>query len=124
MGKCSGSSRTRHLPSLESLPLAFALAAAALAPGVAAPAAAPLCDASSALTLIGMDTSSGQMLFALPPPGAQGPSWVVELDGGGRQAHAYPEAAGIRFSPWRPAAGSACSRCGGTKGAGSAWASP
>jgi hypothetical protein len=77
--------------------LALALAAAALPAARVARAATPLCDATTALTPIGMDTSSGQMLFAVAPPSADGPAWIVELDGAGGAAHGYPAGAGSRF---------------------------
>jgi hypothetical protein len=79
------------------------LAAAALmtaAPSAAAaapPARAAICDSTTALTLIGMDTESGSMVFAVAAPGGGAGSWTVELDGTGHEAHAYPERAGSRF---------------------------
>jgi hypothetical protein len=76
--------------------LVFSLLVAGWASGVAG-AATPLCDATTALTLIGIDTSSGHMLFAVAALAAQGPSWIVDLDGGGREAHAYRDAAGARY---------------------------
>jgi hypothetical protein len=59
---------------------------------------APICDASSALTLIGMDTRSGEMLFGVPgPEGGSRGGWVVRLDGSGSDARAYPDRAGSRY---------------------------
>jgi hypothetical protein len=58
----------------------------------------PVCDSNTALTVIGMDTSSGLMLFALAGGStAGGGGWVVGLDGAGREAHAYPERSGNRY---------------------------
>jgi hypothetical protein len=46
--------------------------------------------AALALTLLGLDTSSGRMLFSVPSAGGDGKAWLVELDAMGRQARAYP----------------------------------
>ncbi|MFL6263081.1 MAG: hypothetical protein ACJ76Y_25570 [Thermoanaerobaculia bacterium] len=54
-------------------------------------AAPPICDGSTALTLIGMDTSSGRTLFSVPPIADGQSSWIVELDGDGREARAWPD---------------------------------
>jgi hypothetical protein len=71
--------------------LAFALAAPAFA-------AASICDGSTALTLIGMDTAAGTTLFAIPPPiGASPAAWIVELDAEGRGARVYPDDSKGRF---------------------------
>lgn len=73
---------------------AAALAALALTPPAsAAPPAADappaICDGSTAVTLLGMDTSSGRMLFSIPPLTGDGTAWLVELDAQGRTARAY-----------------------------------
>ncbi len=72
---------------------------AAPAPPAAAdaPAAPRLCDGTSALTLIGMDTESGAMLFAVAGPSGATGSWVIELDGAGREAHAFADRGAGRF---------------------------
>ena len=75
---------------------------AAKASRVTVSAPGPVCDSSSELTVIGMDTASGLMLFALAGTGAgtgaaAGGGWVVGIDGAGREAHAYPERSGNRF---------------------------
>ncbi len=57
-------------------------------PAVAAP---PICDGSTALTLIGMDTSNGRTLFSVPPLRDDQTGWIVELSGDGREAHAWPD---------------------------------
>ena len=62
-----------------------------------APAAPPICDGSAILTLIGMDTSTGEMLFSLPAAGGKG-SWLVELSGDGREARAWPDDPKGRFA--------------------------
>lgn len=56
----------------------------------ARPGMPPICDGTSALTLIGIDTTSGRMLFSVPPLGAGAP-WLVELDAAGGEARAYPD---------------------------------
>ncbi len=73
--------------STRTLLLSAALSLGAL-PAIGAPT---ICDSSTALTLIGMDTSSGRTLFSVPPLAAGQPSWIVELDGDGREAHAWPD---------------------------------
>ena len=76
------------------------LAAAALLLTAAAPATAAaqtICDGSAALTLIGIDTTSGSTLFAVPPIGDKGTAWIVELDGEGREARVYPDTPKGRF---------------------------
>jgi hypothetical protein len=60
-------------------------------------AAPPICDGSTALTLIGMDTSTGSTLFAVPPAGDGKASWIVELDGDGEHARAWPDDPKGRF---------------------------
>lgn len=72
------------------------LALCLLAASTAA-AAPPICDGSAVLTLVGMDTSTGRTLFSLPAIGGKG-SWLVELDGDGRQARAWPDDPKGRFS--------------------------
>ncbi len=60
----------------------------------------PACDAASALTLIGMDTRSGLMLFSLTDDnGDSGGSggWTVQLDGSGHEARAFPERPSGRY---------------------------
>jgi len=66
---------------------------AVLAAPVPARAAAPaICDQNTALTLVGIDTTSGSMLFSVPPlGGSTGTGWLVEIDAAGREALAYPD---------------------------------
>ncbi|HEX4494190.1 MAG TPA: hypothetical protein VIE43_00855 [Thermoanaerobaculia bacterium] len=78
---------------LRSVTAVLALALGAL-PAIAAP---PICDGSTALTLIGMDTSTGRTLFSIPPLRDDQPSWIVELSGDGREAHAWPDDAKGRY---------------------------
>jgi hypothetical protein len=59
-----------------------------------APASA-ICDSTTALTAIGIDTDSGLALFALAGPGGGAGSWIVALDAG--EAHAWPERKGGHF---------------------------
>src|SRR5690349_676286 len=82
---------------LRSRSILAALAVAATLSAVPAFGAAPICDGSTALTLIGMDTSSGQMLFSVPPIGDKGTGWVVQLDGEGNEARAWRDDAKGRF---------------------------
>lgn len=63
-----------------------------------AAAAPPICDGSTALTLIGMDTASGRTLFSVPPVADGQPGWIVELDGDGREARAWPDDPKGRYS--------------------------
>jgi len=71
------------------LSLYFAAAGAAAAP--------PICDGSAVLTLVGIDTSTGRTLFSLPATNGKS-SWLVELDGDGREARAWPDDPKGRFS--------------------------
>ncbi|HXU33712.1 MAG TPA: hypothetical protein VN851_24340 [Thermoanaerobaculia bacterium] len=66
---------------------------------VAKPARA-ICDASAALTVIGVDTASGQTLLALSPAEtAKGnpAGWVIELDANADRARAFADPATGRF---------------------------
>jgi hypothetical protein len=63
----------------------------------AATAAPPICDGSAILTLVGIDTSTGRTLFSLPATNGKA-SWLVELDGDGREARAWPDDPKGRFS--------------------------
>jgi hypothetical protein len=60
---------------------------------VKARAAAPptICDGTSAVTLIGIDTTSGHMLFSIPPLRPKEKPWIVELDARASEARAYPD---------------------------------
>ncbi len=59
----------------------------------AAPAwALSICDSSTAVSLVGLDTASGRALFAVPA--AQGPGWLLELDAAATRATAYPDMPG------------------------------
>ena len=56
----------------------------------ASPAATPaICDGNSAITLFGLDTSTGRMLFSVPPLGGQGGPTLVEIDAAGNSARAW-----------------------------------
>ena len=69
-----------------------AAALLALSLGALPAAAAPtICDGSTAFTLIGMDTSSGRTLFSVPPIADGQTGWIVEVDGDGRDARAWPD---------------------------------
>ena len=65
------------------------LALLALAPPAGA-AGLAICDHNTALTLIGIDTTSGDMLFSVPPLSG-GTGHIVEIDALGRAARAYPD---------------------------------
>jgi hypothetical protein len=89
---------------------------AAGASGAAAGTTA-ICDSTAALTVIGMDTESGLVLFAVGGPGGGAGSWIVTFESAGTadvatgttgstgadgpvgapRAHAYPERQGGRF---------------------------
>jgi hypothetical protein len=56
-----------------------------------AAAAPPVCDSSTDLTLIGMDTSSGRTLFSIAAAKDGQAGWIVELDGDGREARVWPD---------------------------------
>jgi hypothetical protein len=86
--------RTRaglRLRSAAALALAAAGLMSAPASGAAGPAgsaapAAAICDSTAALTVIGMDTESGMVLFAVGGPGGGAGSWLVGLDAGAAAA--------------------------------------
>ena len=79
-----------------SLILAAALLATLLT-GAFTPAA--LCDATSALTPIGVDTTRGQVLFAVPAlaAGGEGRGTIVEWTWGELEANAYTDPGGGWF---------------------------
>jgi hypothetical protein len=61
------------------------------AAGAANAAAPAICDSSTDLTMVGMDTSTGRTLFSLAPGKEGQTGWLVELDGDGREARAWPD---------------------------------
>lgn len=63
----------------------------------AAPAPRAICDGTTSLTLIGIDTTTGAMLFAVPPVAEGRPSWIVELAGDGSTARAFRDDPKGRF---------------------------
>jgi len=71
------------------------LALCALVPAAAYAQGPTICDGSTAVTLIGIDTASGQMLFSIPAlTGSRAPGdrpWIVELDATGSTARAFPD---------------------------------
>ncbi len=90
--------------------LAGTAAAAGAQSGVRAAAAPPplvtagggaggtVCDSSSTLSLIGMDTESGVMLFAASGQAGGEAGWLLQMDAAGREVQAYPGLAAGRFS--------------------------
>ncbi|HVT59864.1 MAG TPA: hypothetical protein VHR45_15870 [Thermoanaerobaculia bacterium] len=91
----------RELAAMKRTALVAAMLLALLANGGTAQAApAAICDSNTTVTLIGMDTDSGRMLFSVAAPAAaqqgQG-AWIVDLDGAGRQARGYPDSAAGLF---------------------------
>jgi hypothetical protein len=73
-----------------------ALVAAFLALALGLPAAAePQCDASTLLTLVGMDTAASRLLFAVS---GDGEGRLLELTPDGEAATAWPAAAGRHFA--------------------------
>ena len=73
---------------------AILVLALAAAPATAVP---PICDGSTSLTMIGMDTAAGRTLFSIPPIGESQTAWIVEVDSAGREARVYPDVAKGRF---------------------------
>jgi hypothetical protein len=71
--------------------LLFALCLLAAAVVSAASTAPTICDGTSAVTLIGIDTTSGHMLFSVPPLQPKDRPWIVELDAKATAARAYPD---------------------------------
>lgn len=62
--------------------------------------AGAVCDSSSTLSLVGMDTASGVMLFSTTGPAgatASAAAWLVEVDAAAREAHAWPGQAAGRY---------------------------
>ncbi len=58
------------------------------APGAGGSASTAICDATTALTAIGIDTDSGLVLFAVAGPGGGAGAWTVALDlAGGHAGH-------------------------------------
>jgi hypothetical protein len=109
---------TRHVQVAVALASAVAGIGAAAAPAEPPPAPAAasraICDSTTTLTVIGMDTEAGRVLIAVAAPGGGTGSWIVALDSAGaagataggaegaaggsvREAHAYPEQPGGRF---------------------------
>ena len=59
-----------------------------------------ICDASAALTVIGVDTAAGLSLLSLRSAeiaGTNPEAWVIELDASGDRARAFPDRAAGRF---------------------------
>lgn len=71
-------------------PLLIAVLAVLAAPRAAGAAGLSICDHNTALTLIGIDTTSGDMLFSIPPIGT-GSAHVVEIDATARAARVWPD---------------------------------
>ncbi len=92
--------RSRRDPNRFSYCLAAAVLSAMAAlslRAVPASAAPPICDSSSELTMIGMDTASGRTLFSIPGAQDGHPGWLVELDGDGRAARVWSDDAKGRY---------------------------
>ena len=109
----------RRVPLAIVAALASAVAAFGAAAAPAEPRTAPtaatgaICDSTTALTVVGMDTEAGRVLIAVAGPGGGPGSWIVALDIAGapagaategaaggsalREAHAWPEQPGGRF---------------------------
>jgi hypothetical protein len=80
---------TGRRPLLALLGLLAAATAAADSPG-------PVCGSTNPLTLIGIDTTSGAMLFSAPAVGSGSP-WLIELAGDGSRARVLPDNGKGRF---------------------------
>jgi hypothetical protein len=77
----------------------LALLVAAMASAVSAEASGPVCGSTNPLTLVGIDTTSGAMLFSAPAVGSGSP-WLIELgDLGhdGSRARVLPDLGKGRF---------------------------
>jgi hypothetical protein len=78
--------------------LALPLGARAAETPSSPPSKGPICDSATALTLIGIDTTTGQSLFSIPAAGKAGTAWVAELDANvamtTTSARFYPDLAG------------------------------
>jgi hypothetical protein len=69
---------------------------AAVASPAAEPAAGPVCGSTNPLTLVGIDTTSGAMLFSAPAVGSGSP-WLIELGGDASRARVLPDNGKGRF---------------------------
>ncbi|HEX3129124.1 MAG TPA: hypothetical protein VH394_17455 [Thermoanaerobaculia bacterium] len=67
-----------------------------LASTAAAEPAGPVCGSTNPLTLIGIDTTSGAMLFSAPAVGSGSP-WLIELAADGSRARLLPDTGKGRF---------------------------
>lgn len=76
------------------LPLALALLLPAV-PTWAQPAA--VCDSSTSLSLVGMDTRAGTVLLAAPPARNGGNGWLIELPAEAGEAIAWPDSPQGRY---------------------------
>jgi hypothetical protein len=94
--------RRTTLPLLALCILAPALVRAAARPvPVKARAGEPaptICDSSTALTLIGIDTTTGRMLFSVAPLSPKDHRWTVELTADGATARVFPDPPAGLFS--------------------------
>lgn len=73
----------------------------AIVPAAGSPAAAPaqtgpVCGSNNPLTLIGIDSAAGNILFSSPPAG-KGEPWLIELKADGSRARARPDRSKGRF---------------------------
>jgi hypothetical protein len=66
-----------------------------LAAALPAAAQGPACGSNNPLTLLGIDTTSGTMLFSAAP--GSGAPWLIELNGAGDRARVLPDNAKGRF---------------------------
>ena len=67
------------------------LALCLFAPAVSRSESPTICDGSTALTLIGIDTASGHILFSVAPLGPKERPWIVELDSRATTARAFSD---------------------------------
>ena len=80
------------------IPAILLVLALGISPMAATAAATPtICDGTTVLTLIGMDTATGRTLFSVPSSDNK-TFWIIELDGDGRAARAWPDEPKGRFS--------------------------
>jgi hypothetical protein len=71
-----------------SVPSLLAVLAVLFVPVHSAAAAPALCDSTTAVTLIGIDTTTGRMLFSVAPLGPHDKPWIAELAADGSSARA------------------------------------
>jgi len=78
-------------PSISAVLAVLAVLAVPFVLVPSADAAPAICDSSTAVTLIGIDTTTGRMLFSVAPLGPKSRRWLVELTADGATARAFAD---------------------------------